>query len=54
VLWEITLGTAYFLGLKRAYKLASRIQLRVISPKYPRIRQFVQRYVLLLFCRNVV
>ncbi|CAK7356081.1 unnamed protein product [Dovyalis caffra] len=43
VLWEITLGTAYFLGLKRTYKLALRIQRRLISPKYPRIRQFVQR-----------
>ncbi|KAH8521532.1 hypothetical protein H0E87_002535 [Populus deltoides] len=49
VLWEITLGTAYFLGLKRAYKLASRIQLRVISPKYPRIRQFVQRRTRAIF-----
>ncbi|KAJ6933167.1 hypothetical protein NC651_008552 [Populus alba x Populus x berolinensis] len=43
VLWEITLGTAYFLGLKRTYRLAVRIQRRLISPKYPRIRQFVQR-----------
>ncbi|KAF9689630.1 hypothetical protein SADUNF_Sadunf01G0112300 [Salix dunnii] len=43
VLWEITLGTAYFLGLKQTYKLALRIQRRVITPKYPRIRQFVQR-----------
>ncbi|KAH9753441.1 hypothetical protein KPL71_015071 [Citrus sinensis] len=43
VLWEITLGTAYFLGLKRTYRLALRIQRRVISPKHPRIRQFVHR-----------
>ncbi|KAB5564251.1 hypothetical protein DKX38_004305 [Salix brachista] len=43
VLWEITLGTAYFLGLKRTYKLALRIQRRLISRKYPRIRQFAQR-----------
>ncbi|XP_021290947.1 uncharacterized protein LOC110421610 [Herrania umbratica] len=43
VLWEITLGTAYFLGLKRTYRLALRIQRRIISPKHPRIRQFVQR-----------
>ncbi|KAK9215021.1 hypothetical protein WN944_007024 [Citrus x changshan-huyou] len=43
VLWEITLGTAYFLGLKRTYRLALRIQPRVISPKHPRIRQFVHR-----------
>ncbi|XP_006432780.2 uncharacterized protein LOC18042114 [Citrus clementina] len=45
VLWEITLGTAYFLGLKRTYRLALRIQRRVISPKHPRIRQFVHRRV---------
>ncbi|KAK9218501.1 hypothetical protein WN943_007143 [Citrus x changshan-huyou] len=43
VLWEITLGTAYFLGMKRTYRLALRIQGRVISPKHPRIRQFVHR-----------
>lgn len=43
VLWEITLGTAYFLGLKRTYKLALRIQRKLISPKHPKIRQFVQR-----------
>ncbi|GAY69171.1 hypothetical protein CUMW_269950 [Citrus unshiu] len=45
VLWEITLGTAYFLGMKRTYRLALRIQGRVISPKHPRIRQFVHRYI---------
>lgn len=49
VLWEITLGTAYFLGLKRTYKLALRIQRRVITPKYPRIRQFVQRRTRTIF-----
>ncbi|KAE8672202.1 Dolichol phosphate-mannose biosynthesis regulatory protein-related [Hibiscus syriacus] len=43
VLWEIALGTAYFLGLKRAYKLALKIQRRIISPKRPRIRQFAHR-----------
>lgn len=43
VLWEITLGTAYFLGLKRTYRLALKIQRRLISPKYPKIRQFLQR-----------
>ncbi|XVF52023.1 hypothetical protein PTKIN_Ptkin04bG0232100 [Pterospermum kingtungense] len=43
VLWEITLGTAYFLGLKRTYRLALKIQRRIISPKHPRIRQFVHR-----------
>ncbi|XP_059642135.1 uncharacterized protein LOC132284085 [Cornus florida] len=42
VLWEITLGTAYFLGLKRTYRLALKIQRRLISPKRPKIRQFVQ------------
>ncbi|EOY25176.1 Uncharacterized protein TCM_016576 [Theobroma cacao] len=48
VLWEITLGTAYFLGLKRTYRLALRIQRRIISPEHPRIRQFVQRNLRLL------
>ncbi|KAH0741460.1 hypothetical protein KY290_034503 [Solanum tuberosum] len=43
VLWEITLGTAYFLGLKRTYKLFLRIQRKLISPKYPRLRDFAQR-----------
>ncbi|XP_057476190.1 uncharacterized protein LOC130764128 [Actinidia eriantha] len=42
VLWEITLGTAYFLGLKRTYRLALKIQRRLISPKHPKIRQFVK------------
>ncbi|XP_052170123.1 uncharacterized protein LOC127786636 isoform X5 [Diospyros lotus] len=41
VLWEITLGTAYFLGLKRTYRLALKIQRRLISPKHPKIRRFV-------------
>ncbi|KAM7491043.1 hypothetical protein LguiA_033964 [Lonicera macranthoides] len=41
VLWEITLGTAYFLGLKRTYRLALKIQRRLISPKRPRIRNFL-------------
>ncbi|KAJ9135111.1 hypothetical protein P3X46_032330 [Hevea brasiliensis] len=43
VLWEITLGTAYFLGLKRTYRLALRIQRRLVSPKRPKIRQFLHR-----------
>ncbi|PON43817.1 envelope glycoprotein [Parasponia andersonii] len=43
VLWEITLGTAYFLGLKRTYRLALKIQRRLVSPKHPKIRQFVRR-----------
>ncbi|XAR54782.1 hypothetical protein NMG60_11030080 [Bertholletia excelsa] len=42
VLWEITVGTAYFLGLKRTYRLALKIQRRLISPKHPKIRQFVR------------
>ncbi|XP_010540754.1 PREDICTED: uncharacterized protein LOC104814421 [Tarenaya hassleriana] len=43
VLWEITLGTAYFLGLKRTYRLALKIQRRIVGPKHPRIRQFLHR-----------
>ncbi|KAL2348911.1 hypothetical protein Fmac_002911 [Flemingia macrophylla] len=43
VLWEITLGTAYFLGLKRTYRLALRIQRRLVSPKYPKLRHFLHR-----------
>ncbi|CAH1451308.1 unnamed protein product [Lactuca virosa] len=43
VLWEITLGTAYFLGLKRTYRLALHIQRRLVSPKHPKIRQFLHR-----------
>ncbi|KAL4592461.1 hypothetical protein LXL04_005457 [Taraxacum kok-saghyz] len=41
VLWEITLGTAYFLGLKRTYRLALHLQRRLVNPKYPKIRQFL-------------
>lgn len=43
VLWEITLGTAYFLGLRRTYKLALRIQRRLVGPNHPEIRQFLHR-----------
>lgn len=43
VLWEITLGTAYFLGLKRTYKLALKIQRRLIKPNHPKLRDFVYR-----------
>lgn len=43
VLWELTLATAYFLGLKRTYRLVLKIQRRLVSPKYPKIRQFVRR-----------
>ncbi|KAI4328039.1 hypothetical protein L6164_020435 [Bauhinia variegata] len=40
VLWEITLATAYFLGLKRTYRLGLRIQRKLITPKHPKIREF--------------
>ncbi|GAB4834774.1 hypothetical protein Ancab_033042 [Ancistrocladus abbreviatus] len=43
VLWELTVATAYFLGLKRTYRLALKIQRRLISPKHPQIRQFLHR-----------
>ncbi|CAL0331593.1 unnamed protein product [Lupinus luteus] len=43
VLWEITLATAYFLGLKRTYRLAIKIQRKIVHPKYPKIRQFLHR-----------
>ncbi|KNA17885.1 hypothetical protein SOVF_075780 [Spinacia oleracea] len=49
VVWEITLATAYFLGLKRTYKLALKIQRRLISAKHPKIRQFVQRRTRIVF-----
>ncbi|EOA27939.1 hypothetical protein CARUB_v10024108mg [Capsella rubella] len=43
VLWELALGTAYFLGLRRTYRLALKTQRRIISPKHPRIRDFMHR-----------
>ncbi|KAL1829926.1 hypothetical protein ACET3Z_008338 [Daucus carota] len=43
VLWEIALATAYFLGLKPTYKLALKIQGRLIPLEHPRTRQFVYR-----------
>ncbi|KAL5208199.1 hypothetical protein ABZP36_032634 [Zizania latifolia] len=43
VLWELTAITAYFLGLKRSYRLALRLQRRLIGPNHPRIRHFVYR-----------
>jgi hypothetical protein len=46
VLWELTAITAYFLGLRRTYRLALRIQRRLIPPNHPRIRDFVYRYCL--------
>ncbi|KAG9140016.1 hypothetical protein Leryth_010532 [Lithospermum erythrorhizon] len=41
VLWEVALGTAYFLGLKRTYKLALKAQRKLISPNHPKIRAFI-------------
>nr|ADE77427.1 unknown [Picea sitchensis] len=43
VLWELTLVTAYVLGLKRTYRLALRLQRRLISPRHATLRQFVYR-----------
>ncbi|CAN6825305.1 unnamed protein product [Brassica oleracea] len=43
VLWELALGTAYFLGLRRSYRLALKTQRRIVSPNHPRIRQFLHR-----------
>lgn len=43
VLWEITVATAYFLGLKRTYRLALRLQRRIVGPKHPKIRSFLHR-----------
>ncbi|CAI5508634.1 unnamed protein product [Closterium sp. Naga37s-1] len=42
VLWELTLATAYFLGLKRTYRLALRLQKRVLLSR-PGIRDFAKR-----------
>ncbi|CAD5314282.1 unnamed protein product [Arabidopsis thaliana] len=36
-------GTAYFLGLRRTYRLALKIQRRLVTPKHPKIRQFLHR-----------
>ncbi|KAE8713763.1 Dolichol phosphate-mannose biosynthesis regulatory protein-related [Hibiscus syriacus] len=49
VLWEIALGTAYFLGLKRTYRLALKIQRRIISRNHPRFQQFAQRRTRAIF-----
>ncbi|KAH0470333.1 hypothetical protein IEQ34_000056 [Dendrobium chrysotoxum] len=49
VLWEITAATAYFLGLKRTYRIALRLQRRIIGPKHPRIRQFLDRRTRAIF-----
>ncbi|KAK1285091.1 hypothetical protein QJS10_CPB20g01210 [Acorus calamus] len=45
VLWEITVATAYFLGLRRTYRLALRIQRRIVRPNHPKLRQFLQRFL---------
>ncbi|KAL9301746.1 hypothetical protein AtNW77_Chr2g0256261 [Arabidopsis thaliana] len=44
VLWELALGTAYFLGIRRTYRLALKTQRRLVSPKHPRIRDFMHRF----------
>ena len=44
VLWEMTVITAYFLGLKRTYRIALRIHRRLVGPNHPKIRQFLSRY----------
>lgn len=49
VLWEIALGTAYFLGLKRTYRLVLRTQRRLVTPNSPRIRQFLHRKTRTIF-----
>lgn len=43
VLWEITAATAYFLGLKRTYRIALRLQRRIFGPRRNKIRQFLHR-----------
>jgi len=43
VLWEITLATAYVLGLPRTYRLALRLQRRLIGSNHPRLRDFAYR-----------
>eukprot|EP00250_Pteridium_aquilinum_P012492 c20759_g1_i1 orf=54-722(+) len=43
VLWEITLATAYWLGIRKTYKLALKLQRRLIGPQHPRIRDFMHR-----------
>ncbi|WCJ29088.1 hypothetical protein M5689_010747 [Euphorbia peplus] len=49
VLWEITLATAYILGPKRTYRLASKLQRRSVSPKHVKIRQFLHRRTRAIF-----
>ncbi|AEC09112.1 envelope glycoprotein [Arabidopsis thaliana] len=49
VLWELALGTAYFLGIRRTYRLALKTQRRLVSPKHPRIRDFMHRRTYQIF-----
>ncbi|XP_068327906.1 uncharacterized protein [Pyrus communis] len=43
VLWEITLATAYFLGLCCTYRHALKIQRRLIGPNHLKICEFAHR-----------
>lgn len=49
VLWEITLATAYFLGLKRTYRLALKTERRLVSANHPKIRDFLHRRTRAIF-----
>ncbi|KAG0453841.1 hypothetical protein HPP92_025145 [Vanilla planifolia] len=49
VLWEITAATAYFLGLKRTYKIVLRLQRRLVGENHPKIRQFMYRRTRAIF-----
>ncbi|CAM0947323.1 unnamed protein product [Alopecurus aequalis] len=49
VLWELAAITAYFLGLKRTYRLALRGQHRLIGPNHPKVRDFVYRRTRTIF-----
>ncbi|KAL5724890.1 hypothetical protein ACHQM5_008098 [Ranunculus cassubicifolius] len=49
VLWEMTLATAYFLGLRRTYRLALKIERRLVSPNHPKIRHFLHRRTRAIF-----
>ncbi|PKA53046.1 hypothetical protein AXF42_Ash002027 [Apostasia shenzhenica] len=49
VLWEIAVATAYFMGLKRTYRLALGMQRRLFGPRNPRIRQFLRRRTRAIF-----
>ncbi|KAI9126580.1 hypothetical protein K1719_002176 [Acacia pycnantha] len=49
VLWEFTVATVYFLGLNQTYRLALKLQRKIISVKHPNICQFARRSSLKLF-----